>query len=157
MYWEYEFNRRFLMKIILTKTWDTIKTSKSLNSTLQELHDGSYTITIEKTLQTRSIGQNRLYWGAFLWQIVHAFREKGIYTDKQSLHEEFKARYLFYYKKSVFTGKNIKHIKSTTKLTTKDFSKLMEKVTEWLIAHDMPAPDLTSLSDADLLYWENYL
>lgn len=145
------------MKIIITKTGNSIKTSKSLNSTLQELPDGSYTITIEKTLQTRSIEQNRLYFWPFLWQIVHAFKEKWIYTDKYSLHEEFKARYLFYYKKSILTWRNIKHIKSTTKLTTKEFSKLMEKVNEWLIDNDMPVPDLSQLSEQYLLYWENYI
>lgn len=83
-----------------------------------------YTVDIALKRRIRTVSQNRLYW-LYLTCIED---ETG--TDKDSLHDHFKNKFL---RVSEITLGNdtITKILSTTKLTTKQFSEYNKKISVW--------------------------
>lgn len=98
---------------------------------VSQLKDCKINLTIKEQKNERSINQNNLYW-AYLNLI-----EKETGNSANDLHNYFKQTRLKPHFKEVF-GKNIETRKSTTKLTTKEFTDYLKA-----IEHEtgIPIPD----------------
>jgi hypothetical protein len=80
-------------------------------------------VTVENP--PRSDKQNKMYWGLVLNAIVQAIHE-STGQDKDDIHGYFKAKFLS--KTMYINGKLVPSIKSTTKLTTSEFSRYIEQI-----------------------------
>lgn len=80
-------------------------------------------VTVENP--PRSDKQNKMYWGLVLNAIVQAIHE-STGQDKDDIHGYFKAKFLS--KTMYINGKLVPSIKSTTKLTTSEFSHYIEQI-----------------------------
>ena len=85
-----------------------------------ELTEGTWTVSVEKVRQTRSISQNRMYWGYILPMIA---METGYETDE--LHEFFKTKFASEIKDIL--GVNV-DVGSTKNMDTKDFTNYIDQV-----------------------------
>ena len=80
-----------------------------------------YSIEIKEYRKNRSTAQNRLYWS---WlRVLSAFTGYG----DDELHELFKIRLLGTVEKKIM-GDTIKIPRSTTSLTTREFTEYLEKI-----------------------------
>lgn len=88
-------------------------------------------VIVKKWRKTRSNQQNKLYWGVILKTISD-------YTGESidDLHQHFKNKFLRYTGKS---GK-LNSCKSTTKLSTDEFSQYIERIIEWAASFDLIIP-----------------
>lgn len=84
--------------------------------------DKTWAVTIEEKSITRSTQQNSLYW-KWLTIIGDHFG-----YDKSEMHEELAARFLGMIERKTIGGKQIIEPRSTTSLTTKEFSEYMGMV-----------------------------
>jgi hypothetical protein len=88
---------------------------------LKKLKDGHYNITIKKQERTRSGQQNRYYFGVVLKTIAD---DTG--DDIDSLHTYFKYNFLRE------RGKKFPKMRSTTELSTLEFSDYIEKISKFV-------------------------
>lgn len=93
----------------------------------------TYCIEIKEYRKNRSNAQNRLYW---MWINLLA---KDIGYEAEDLHETFKARLLGTEEKLVF-GQSTLIAKSTTKLTTEEFTHYLEKIEQLALTMGMRLP-----------------
>lgn len=80
-------------------------------------------VTIEDLPRTGK--QNKMYWGLVLNAIVQAVHE-STGQDKEDIHGYFKAKFLS--KTMYINGKLVPSIRSSTKLTTSEFSRYIEQI-----------------------------
>jgi hypothetical protein len=73
--------------------------------------------------KVRTVPQNRLYW---MWLRCITKEGESGYTEEE-LHEYFKKRYLNWREKEMF-GDRLSITKSTTELTTKEFTEYLDKI-----------------------------
>lgn len=94
---------------------------------------GVMRVTFKKYRKRRTDAQNRLYWVAVVPELGRFLRDQGeSYTDEDA-HELMKAKFLRETVVNKQTGEAIGVvIKSTTKLTTQEFSEYIEKCVAWL-------------------------
>jgi len=95
--------------------------------------DGVYRVTIKKYKKDRTKAQNRLMW---MWL--------GIISDDtgespENLHEVFKLRFLGT-EKIQSMGYSIEIPKSTTKLTTQEFTDYLDKIDTLMRSIDIALP-----------------
>jgi len=106
--------------IQFVKQGSTVVDNQKFKERFLNLPDGHY--TIKKTQKIRSINQNRLYWD----MLSHIAEYTGEY-DRDWLHSIMKAKF---------------RIKSTTDLTTEEFTKYMKWIKQrsydflWVILPD---------------------
>lgn len=87
---------------------------------MRKLPPGNYTITIIKW-HKRTLKQNRMYWAIINWLAETSWE------DAQDIHDWFKDMFLSKKLESeIFWEKNV--VRSTTELTTKEFTDYVEKV-----------------------------
>lgn len=112
---------------------------KSCIEHIQSLN-GIYRVTIEKYVKNRSQAQSRLYW---MWLGIIA---KDTGNSPENLHEIFKMKFLGTEKiKSL--GYTIEIPKSTTKLSTQEFTDYLDKIEALALSIDIRLPH-----PADLYY-----
>lgn len=94
---------------------------------------GPQRIKITKQRKGRTLPQNRWYWSCIVQPFGDFLREQGeSYTDEDA-HELMKAKFLRITIFNKRTGEVIgESVKSTTKLTTDEFSEYVEKCIAWL-------------------------
>ena len=105
-----------------------------------------YQITVEEWKATRSGAQNRLYW-LWLRQIadhINENKQEGseLFSDND-MHEWFKEKFLPT-KLIDFQGTVVKAFKTTTKLTTKEFTDYLENIDRYCIQYihlQLPHPE----------------
>ena len=73
---------------------------------------------IKEYKRTRSSDQNRYYW-SLLWIVADE-----IWTDANDVHEKMRMKFLYVNE----SGKQLAYCKSTSKLTTKEFSDYIENI-----------------------------
>jgi len=83
--------------------------------------EGVWDIEITKHKKSRSVSQNRLMW---MWLNIIS-NDTG--NDPDDLHELLKMKFLGTEKK-VFMGSEIERPKSTTKLSTLEFTNYLDKI-----------------------------
>jgi len=95
--------------------------------------DGVYRVTIEKYVKNRSQAQSRLMW---LWLGIIS-SDTG--ESPENLHEIFKLRFLGT-EKIQSMGYSIEIPKSTTKLTTHEFTDYLDKIEGLALSIDIRLP-----------------
>jgi len=111
---------------------------------LKNLSSGFYEILVKK--QKRTSRQNRLYWK----QLHFLAHEVG--ENPENLHEFFKGKFLKRTKILNIDGNisGISTIKSTTKLTTKEFSEYLEEIEKFVaefFGFNLPDPKYFGLDE----------
>lgn len=101
----------------------------------------SWKVEVKEYRQKRSNNQNALYWK---W--LNILGDELGYTTEE-LHEAIKSKFLGKETRKTIFGEEYEALKSTTKLNTKDFSELMNKVEQLALMHDirLPSPDYYGL------------
>jgi hypothetical protein len=95
------------------------KAAKMLTKHIAKLKDGEYVLEVKKYYKNRSVHQNRL-----LWDIYRQVSDQtGYETDE--VHAQMGQMFLL-----DETGK-IPFVKSTTKLTTQEFSKFIDRIVRY--------------------------
>lgn len=95
--------------------------------------DGVYRVTIEKYKKNRSNAQSRLYW---MWLNIIS-DETG--NSAENLHEILKLKFLGT-EKIQSLGYSIEIPKSTTKLTTQEFTDYLDKIEVLALSIDIRLP-----------------
>lgn len=95
--------------------------------------DGVYRVTIEKYVKNRSQAQSRLMW---LWLGIIS-NDTG--ESPENLHQVFKLRFLGT-EKIQSMGYSIEIPKSTTKLTTQEFTDYLDKIEGLALSIDIRLP-----------------
>lgn len=123
------------MKIVYYSSIKQGKLQPGISRQIQEYlacHDGKRVkITIEKAKKTRSVEQNRYYWGVIIQMIKQRLRELGNLFSEEQVHDLLKYKFL---KESVLLnadGEYIDRIKSTSELSTSEFMDLIAQVQQW--------------------------
>jgi hypothetical protein len=122
-------------------------------SSLKELDwNAGYEIKVSKIEKKRSLDQNRLYW----LYLTCISQETG--NDKNDLHEFFKRKYCFWNEINMF-NESLITIKSTTTLTTKQFTEYLEKIVIFAsqeLGITLPNPDDLKFKEFEE-YYSQYL
>jgi hypothetical protein len=94
---------------------------------------GRHRVSVVKYRARRSDAQNRLYWGQVVSTFADFLRGQGEqYTDEQA-HEILRAKFLRVSCINKDTGEVFgERTRSTTELTTAEFSKYIEDCVAWL-------------------------
>jgi hypothetical protein len=108
--------------------FDDERDKLKLFSVLKNLR-GAHTITIEKTKQSRSLAQNRYYWGVIIPMLSSEF---GYFKDE--MHELLRRKFLSYTKANPYTGEAEMFARSTTKLNTADMEIYLESIRAWALS-----------------------
>ena len=108
---------------------------KRIVNDLGNLHpDKTWTITIEEKSINRSTQQNALYWK---W--LQIMGDHFGYT-KDEMHEELAARFLGVVERKTIGGHQIRAPRSTTSLTTKEFSEYMNMIEALALQQQIQLP-----------------
>jgi hypothetical protein len=117
-------------------------------SSLKELDwNIGYEIKVAKIENKRTLASNRLYW----LYLTCISQETG--NDKNDLHEFFKHKYCYWNEINMF-NESLITIKSTTTLTTKQFTEYIEKIIIFACTElgiTLPNPD-----DIKFIQFEEY-
>lgn len=113
-----------------------IKDKSVLGRCIAEIvgYEGVCSVEIKAYSKNRSNPQNRYYWA--ITAIIA--NEKG-YT-KDELHDEFRLHFLGTEKKTSFGGAEYEVIKSSTKLTTKEFGEYLDKILVFAMNENIRLP-----------------
>jgi len=119
-----------------------VSTQQELDSCIKDIRmacgqlERPHVITAKVFRKKRSISQNNVYW---MW-LSCIEEETG--TDKNDLHIAFRQRFLGFVMVSVL-GDNVMTPKSTTILTTGEFTNYLEKIRLLMLDYDitLPAPN----------------
>ena len=98
---------------------------KNLDNLMLTLADKNVWISIEKQTKNRSIPQN-----SYLWGVVYKIICEHTGDDDESFHHWARGKFL-----SV-TGGAVPKIKSTTKLSPKEFMEYVDKIIKWAAEFD---------------------
>ena len=90
---------------------------------------GRHSISIEKSRQSRSLSQNRYYWGVIVPMLASEF---GYYKDE--MHDLLRRKFLSYTKENPYTGETEMFARSTTKLNTADMEIYLEAIRSWALS-----------------------
>lgn len=103
--------------MIIVKTDGEISGLSEVAKKLASLPDGMYFVDIRESKKSRSLQQNRYYWGVVI-DILS--RDTGYYPEE--IHQLMAKKFLSYEKKGeVF-------VKSTTMLSTTEFEEYLSKI-----------------------------
>lgn len=105
---------------------------------LKKLPKGEYVLLVKLIEENRTKNQNATYW---LWLTVIA-DETG--HNPEEIHEYLKHKFLLCH------DKKYPYVRSTTKLTTKEFSEYMQRIETWATEElnvSLPDPNLHGLQE----------
>ena len=109
-----------MAEAILTKQNGVVTMDKSFDYLCSTLKNGTYTVSIKRKVEPRTLSQNALMW---LW-FTCIEQETG--TDKQDVHDYYCNRFLR--RTSYFRGKEMVIAGSTSKLNTVQMTDFLNKV-----------------------------
>src|SRR3990167_753904 len=99
--------------------------------------DGEVNVVVKPYHNSRSEQQNRFYWGV----VVEIISNETGYT-KEEVHEILRAMFIW---SIIKIGKReIRVVRSTTTLTTKEFEKYIEEIRRWAVTEincEIPLPN----------------
>lgn len=105
---------------ILIKKDGVITMDKSFDYLCSTLANGTYTISIKRKVEPRTLNQNALMW---LW---FACIEKETGTDKMDVHDYYCRKFLI--RQIYVNGSPVNVVGSTSKLNTIQMKNFMDKV-----------------------------
>lgn len=124
------FKRTFLVKDSKTvKAW-----KYDLRDYLTSLPDGSYTLTVQKAKESRSLEQNKLYWK---W-IGIISEDLGYYPEE--LHEAFIDQFAPVYTTRDLDGKPKQKRTRTSKMSVEQMGKYMDRISHFCAEHSIRLP-----------------
>ena len=98
-------------------------------------------VVLSENAKKRSCKQNAFYWGQVVAPVLDLFLEWGNEADEDDVHEFLKERFCSSPKILMLQdGKRAPVLKSTTKLTTLEFSDYVEKIRAWAAQYDTQIP-----------------
>ena len=112
----------------ITINFDEEADKRKLFGLLKELK-GTHTISIERTKQTRSLAQNKYYWGVIVPMLASEF---GYFRDE--MHDVLRRKFLTYTKQNPLTGELEMFARSTTKLNTAEMESYLEAIRTWALS-----------------------
>ena len=118
---------------------DTVQLS--LDVYLQATEDKLISITYQAVKPTRSLLQNKYYWG-----VVIAMLSKEIGYSPEAMHEYMKEQFLTPIKVDMPDGGELEWRASTADLTTELFDSYIQKIRIWagdFLSLDIPLPNQT--------------
>ena len=92
---------------------------------------GLYTVNIKRYHKPRTEQQNRYYWGVVVPLIAEWVGEE----DREDIHETLKSMF------NIDRTKKVSIVKSTTRLTTQEFTDYVERVVIWAAKQGVVIPD----------------
>lgn len=104
----------------------------------------SWQVEIKPYRKNRSKEQNAFYWAAFIPAIQSWYADsRGIQVSVEAIHEELKELYCPHTVETGTTGEEFRLYKSTTKLTTREWNEMIEKMAADFacMGCDTPLPD----------------
>jgi hypothetical protein len=119
-----------------------VKNAGEFSARLGRFRDGAVQVTVERKFATRSMQQNRWYWG----QVVGLVADHTGYTPDE-IHEIYKAKFI---PKAMAladgNGEIVDEVVlggSTTRMDTVQFSDFCERIREWAATLGVVIPDPT--------------
>lgn len=122
--------------VTVVKTDGKVRCDTNLDYLFSTLRNGTYTLTIKRAAEKRTISQNDLMW---MW---FACIEKETGTPKQDVHDYYCRQFLR--KQIVWNGETVVVIGQTSKLSTQQMSEFMTKIQADASAElgiQLPVPD----------------
>jgi hypothetical protein len=98
---------------------------------LQPLKGREIELTIKKRSKKRSGDQNAYYWGVVVHLVSEALIDLGNEITPDEAHEFLKANFNYTEITNEQTGEVMKIPRSTSDLTTEEFTDYIEKVAKW--------------------------
>lgn len=108
--------------------FDDEQDKRKLFALLKQLR-GRYTISVDKPKQSRTLAQNKYYWGVIVPMLSSEF---GYFKDE--MHELLRRKFLSYTKENPYTGEAEMFARSTTKLSTADMEIYLESIRAWALS-----------------------
>lgn len=90
---------------------------------------GKHSITIERVKQSRSVAQNKYYWGVIVPMLASEF---GYFKDE--MHDLLRRKFLSYTKTNPTSGDAELFAMSTTKLSTAEMEVYLENIRTWALS-----------------------
>lgn len=107
---------------------------KILRSALESFEGKEIEITIKRKYKSRSLPQNRTYWGIYIPQFQEMIKEHwGEILSIEETHEILKFHCNYNERVNEDTGEIIRTPKSTTELTTVGFMEFQQKLAQLAI------------------------
>ena len=108
------------MEVTLTKANGKVEMEKSFDYLCSTLRNGTYTLSIKRKTEPRTLSQNRLMW---MW---FTCLEASSGSSKEDWHDYYCDRFLADYVE--IGGKVRRVVRRTSELTTKQFKDFLDKV-----------------------------
>ncbi len=93
--------------------------------------DGNYEVIVRRERVQRSLNQNSYYWGVVIPLLV----QWSGYEDEE-VHDALKQRFLTEHREG-----GLDHVRSTSQLTTTEFTEYIERVRQLAAEHGVYVPD----------------
>jgi hypothetical protein len=137
------------MEATLTKVNGKVSMDKSLEFMASTLPNGTYTVSIKRKSEKRTLNQNALMWKWFEC-VAYAYRE---YTgdedwDAQTIHDGFCTKFLR--KTKIIQGVPTEIVRGTSKLSKLEMSEFMNKIKVYCAREHgiiLPLPEDESYKD----------
>lgn len=114
------------------KNGKLIRNRNQLSEVIASYEGQEISITVEKLKIKRSNPQNRYYWSTIIVIMQNCLKSTGNMFSLEDTHELLKLRFLKHsFLINEDTGECIERIKSTTELSTIEFSEYVEHIQQW--------------------------
>ncbi|RPE05516.1 hypothetical protein EGT74_24335 [Chitinophaga lutea] len=122
-----------------------IRNPADIRKQFEGLNDGTYLVKVSPR-KVRSLKQNAFYWGVVCDMVKDGLRYAGFaeVSTSEDAHDVMKGLFL---KKNIInfqTGEALEGTKSTTELTTAEFSIYIEQIQQWAAEYlgiSIPSPN----------------
>jgi len=104
----------------------------ALSRALADFEGKEVSITIQRKKKTRSTQQNRYYWSCVVYIVRDCLRDVGHRLTIEETHLLLRTKFLSVPLLLNDSGEFIEHIKSTTELSTIDFSNYISDICSWV-------------------------
>jgi hypothetical protein len=118
---------------------------RAADMVLAMARDGKFEVCIRQKKSRRSIDQNSLHWKRLDVLRLHIADSTGQIFSAEELHEFFKTKLLPVHLVEI-GGESVKVRRTTTKMSTKEFSEFMDAIDRYCIERlnlYLPVPGLT--------------
>lgn len=133
-------NLKFLFKIIDWKIDNPDKLIRDFKTYMAKLKDWKYVIDVRTDRESRTLRQNR----AWFWVIVD-FLAKYHEVTKKQMHAHIKSKYLTIETYDPISDSTIETTRSSTSLSTKEFTMLIQQVKlDYIEEYNLAIPDIVS-------------
>lgn len=114
------------------KNGKLIRNRNQLNEVIKSFEGQEITISVEKRKIKRSNPQNRYYWSTIIVIMQNCLKSTGNMFSLEDTHELLKLRFLKHsFLINEETGECVERVKSTTELSTIEFSEYVEQIQQW--------------------------